>query len=195
MKEEGLSESQQKEILAALDTAINDGPWEDTNFLRILGKNLKKIRDDFAEHITMEVSISPTQQKALNRLSAQSQLQEVFVSLYSIEGNSIQAWERLLVNLPRYVVSRPIYANETDVRSLVRSKPNKVNEAYVGIYIAESDLITTSSDRVLKDKFGKQLLSLKDRALNLDNISKFIHMSGEYSYLNNHLVKNSVSDL
>ena len=46
-----ITEEQANAILEALDKALKEGPWEDSSFLRVIGKNLQKIRDNFANEI------------------------------------------------------------------------------------------------------------------------------------------------
>ncbi|WP_131778859.1 Dot/Icm secretion system protein IcmQ [Legionella bozemanae] len=177
-------------ILKALDYAIQNGPWDKSNFLRSIGNRLIGIRDNFAKKIN-ERSQAQIQADAhlANRLALRSGQQEVFVSLYSSDGSNLQSWERIIANLPRQMISRPIYANEEQVQALIKSKENKQNEGYVAIYINETDIIHLSTDKTLMDKLGSPLLTLKDRALNVDNITRFVHLSGHYKYSRGRLIK------
>ncbi|MBX9702616.1 MAG: Dot/Icm secretion system protein IcmQ [Silvanigrellaceae bacterium] len=185
---QNLTEEQTEAILKALDDAIETGPWEESNFLRVIGKNLKEIRSNFADHLANEgKTVSSTQNKANQTL--ESGQKKVFVSLYSFEGNNLQSWERILANLPRQMISRPIYENEEHLKFLIKSKENKVNEAYVAIHINPQDILSLSVDKTPIDKFGKPLLSLKDRSLDLDNVLYFVHFSGNYHYIKGRLVK------
>lgn len=194
MKDE-LTEQQTQAILKALDEAIETGPWEESNFLRVIGKNLRSIRNDFANRIGSDVKEQQeklkTESHLANRVALRTGQQEVFIGLYSTEGNNLQAWERILANLPRQMISRPIYPNEEDVKYLIKSKENKINEAYVAVYINQNDILEMPPDKIPKDRFGKPLLSLKDRSLSLDNINRFVHLSGVYRYIKGRLVKNS----
>lgn len=183
-----LSKRQIEDILKAMDDMLASGPWEESNFLRVIGKNLSSIRDEFASHVLDQSELANMESHEAKR-EARSGQQEVFISLYSSEGNKIQSWERIVTNLPKQMISRPVYADENDVKNVIKSKENPVNEAYVAIYILQSDILDLAEDKILKDKFGKKLLSLKDRALNLDNISKFIHLSGSYRYSGGRLLK------
>lgn len=177
-------------ILKALDYAIQNGPWDKSNFLRSIGNRLIGIRDNFAKKIN-ERSQEQIRADAhlANRLALRSGQQEVFVSLYSSDGSNLQSWERIIANLPRQMISRPIYANEEQVQALIKSKENKQNEGYVAIYINETDIIHLSADKTLMDKLGSPLLTLKDRALNVDNITRFVHLSGHYKYSRGRLIK------
>ncbi|CEG58047.1 Dot/Icm secretion system protein IcmQ [Legionella fallonii] len=185
-----LSDEQNEAILKALNEAIEHGPWDKSNFLKIIGKNLVEIRDDFVKQLGAS-SLQQIKAEAhlANRMALRSGQQEVYISLYCYEGSNMQSWERIVTNLPKQMISRPIYANEDDVKAIIKSKENKLNEAYVAIYINQSDILALPSDKLSVDKLGKTLLSLKDKSLNLDNISRFVHLSGVYSYTNGRLSK------
>lgn len=190
MKEE-LTKEQANAILAALDEAIETGPWEESNFLRVIGKNLQEIRDKFASHLSSEYPDTPKlETPTVHRAVQHPGQKEIFISLYSSEGDNMQCWERLLANLPRQIISRPIYPDEEGVQYFIKSKENKLNEAYVAIYIHETDLLNMPQDKMPVDKFGKGLLCLKDRAICLENITRFVHVTGTYHYVKGRLVKN-----
>jgi intracellular multiplication protein IcmQ len=190
MKDE-LSEQQTDAILKALNDAIEQGPWDESNFLRVIGKNLREIRDGFASQLQ-----APAHEKSkiashlANRVALRSGQQEIFIALYSSNGTNIQSWERILMNLPKQMISRPVYDNEEDIRAVIKTKENKDNEAYVSMYISQTDILALSADKMPVDKRGKGLLTLKDKSLSLDNINRFVHTSGIYQYAQGRLVKN-----
>jgi intracellular multiplication protein IcmQ len=190
-----LSEHQLDSILKALDEAIEKGPWDESNFLRLVAKNLREIRDDFSKEL-MSIGQEKTKiaSHLLNRVALRAGQQEVFVSLYSSEGSVLQSWEPIVANLPKQMVSRPIYADEEDIKALIKTKEKKNNEAYVSMYIAQSDILILPSDRTPMDKLGKSLLILKDKSLSLDNINRFVHQSGVYRYVNGKLIKNLIPE-
>ncbi|MFT4058656.1 MAG: Dot/Icm secretion system protein IcmQ [Legionella sp.] len=187
-----LSDQQNEAILKALDEAIKNGPWDQSNFLRAIGKSLNEIRENF---ITQLGARTQEQLKKdtyfANRMALRSGQKEVFVSLYSSDGTNLQSWERIITNLPRQMISRPIYGNEEHVKNIIKTKENKQNEAYVGIFINQTDIIFLPPDKALSDKLGNALLTLKDRILNLENISSFVHVSGVYQYARGRLIKES----
>lgn len=197
MKDE-LTKQQAHAILEALDEAIETGPWDESNFLRVIGKNLREIRNKFASHLSgVETEANKPKierHSHINRISQRTDHQEVFISLYSSDGSNIQSWERLLATLSRQIISRPIYADEEAVRTIIKSKENKENEAYVAIYINQADILNIPEDKIPFDKFGKPLLSLKDRAISLDNITRFVHTSGTYHYFKGRLLKNTQAE-
>ena len=194
MKDE-LSEQQTDSILKALDDAIEHGPWDESNFLRVIGKNLRAVREEFASRLASPEREKVKMEKHLaNRVAARSGQQEVFISLYSFDGSNLQSWERILMNLPKQMISRPVYAGEDDVNALIKTKENKNNEAYVVMYVRQSDILPLSSDKTPLDKLGKPLLTLTDKSLILSNIERFVHLSGVYQYQNGRLVKQESSE-
>jgi len=186
-----LSDEQNEAILKALNDAIEKGPWEQSNFLKVIGKNLTEIRDNFLNQLGAS---SQAQLKAeshlANRIALRSGQQEIYISLYSSDGANLQSWERIVANLPRQMISRPIYADEENLKAILKTKENKQNEAYVAIYINQSDILSLGIDKTAIDKLGKTLLNLKDKTLNLDNISRFVHASGIYRFSHGRLLKN-----
>lgn len=187
-----LSDEQNEAVLKALDEAIKNGPWDQSNFLRAIGTNLNEIRDNFVSQLGTR---SQAQMKAdthlAQRMALRSGQQEVFVSLYSADGSNLQSWERIVANLPRQMISRPIYTSEEHVKELIKTKDNKQNEAYLVIYINQSDVIPLLGEKALSDKLGNPLLTLKDKTLNLENISRFVHVTGVYQFDRNRLTKES----
>jgi len=186
-----ITDEHNEAILKALNKAIEIGPWEKSSFLKVIGKNLNQIRDDFIAQLgTRSKAQLKAESNLANRIALRSGQQEVYVSLYSADGTNLQSWEKIVANLPRQMISRPIYADENDVRDIIKSKENKINEAYVAIYINQTDILSLSADRASFDKLGKVLLSLKDKTLMLDNISRFVHHTGSYKYEHGRLIKN-----
>lgn len=186
MKDEQKIEEQTKLVLEALDEAIAQGPWEDSNFLRTIEKNLKQIRANFVAQFEQNAPQPPPPKKTFQRTD---DLQEVFISLYSSDGSFLTNWERILANLPRQIISRPIYKEEADVRHLLKSKENRINEAYISLFIKQQDILALTPEKVGRDKFGKPLINLKDRTINLENVTRFVHVSGVYEYANGRLHK------
>ncbi len=185
-----LTEQQTTDILKALDAILEEGPWEKSNFLRVIGKNLQEIRTNLASQVaSLDNQTALTAAIQEKNRTARATQREVFVSLYSTEGANLQVWERILASLPRQMISRPIYENERDIENLIKAKENRINEAYVSIYVEHEDILTVPTDKTPVDKLGKPLLSLKDRCINVNNINRFVHISNVYHYLKGHLLK------
>jgi intracellular multiplication protein IcmQ len=188
---DALSKQQVDAILKALDEAIEQGPWENSNFLRVIGKNLREVRDKFVGQMNSDTQRSKRSAHVANRIALRSGQQEVFVGLYSSDGNNIHSWERIIINLPKQMISRPIYSEEKNVKEFIKSKENKINEAYVSIYVSLNDILPLTPEKTPVDRLGKPLLSLKDKSLILENINYFVHQSGIYKYSQGRLIKSN----
>src|SRR3990167_7857455 len=88
-------------LLKALDDAIANGSWDETNFILIIGKKLRFMRDMLAEDLKESGETSVTSAFLARQMAMQSTLKQVFIGLYSLEGTSLQAWERIIANLRR----------------------------------------------------------------------------------------------
>ena len=192
MNNKELTTEQADAVLQALDNAIVQGPWDESNFLKAIGKNLQEIRDEFVSRMesTDKVSAAAVAHLANNQVKRRQQ-KKICVALYSSNGKNMQSWEWIVTNLPRQMISRPIYAEEEDVQAIIKTKENKINEGYVIVYIDEEDILHVDDDKVPIDKLGKPRLLLKDGALKLNNMDCFVHQSGVYHYSQGRLVKAS----
>lgn len=189
---EKLTKDQKAGILAALDEALEKAPWNATKFLSLLGAKLQKIRDDVAENLdvgdnnTVMKTSKLLQQATADRFA---KMKKLYVALYAFDGSNLQSWERILQHLPEQVISRPVYENEEDAIASIRSKSNRMNEAYVSIYVDPRLILPQPTEKIAVDKLGVQLLGLKTKAINLENIEVFIHQSGTYTFASGRLIK------
>jgi len=192
MNNDELTKEQADAVLQALDNAIAQGPWEESNFLRVIGKNLRENRDEFvsgmgsSEKVSTDAAANLANQNILRR-----DQKKVCVALYSSNGKTMQSWEWIVTNLPRQMISRPIYLDEEDVKAIIKTKEHKINEAYVIIFIDEKDILHVNDDKIPMDKLGKPRLLLKDGALKLNNMECFVHQSGIYHYSQGRLIKDA----
>lgn len=189
MKSEELTKQQTDAVLNALNTALEKGPWDQSNFLKIIGKNLREIRDEFANEIESSTQKPESNTYLANRIALRRGQKKVYIALYSSDGANLRSWEQILANIPRQMISRPIYADENDVIAIIKTKEFRVNEAYVSVYIGDNEILEISADKLPIDKLGKPLLSLKNKALNVDNIIFFVHESITYEYTQGRLIK------
>jgi intracellular multiplication protein IcmQ len=190
MKNNKLSEQQIKAILDAFHEALDHGPWASSALLRVLGKKLQGLSDKFEDEVGLEQNaLTQEESEHHTQKKPQDMQQEVFVGLYSSDGTSLRSWEHILVNLPRQMISRPVYTHEEDIKQAIRARDNPMNEGYVAIYINKANILTMPEDRTPKDRLGTSLLTLKDKSLLLDHIIRFVHMTGVYSYTRGRLVK------
>ena len=179
-----------KEFLKALDHAIASGSWDETNFVLIIGKKLKEMREKIAEDIKIAEEDSDFSSDFLSKnLAMQNSLKEVYIVLYSLEGSKLQSWEQIIVNLRRQMVSRPVYSTEEEAIAIIKTKEKKINEAYVSVFVNEEDILHMPADKSPVDKLGQNMLVLKDNSISLDYINYFVHLTGKYRYSRGKLLK------
>jgi intracellular multiplication protein IcmQ len=182
MKNTPLSNEQVNEILEALRGMLEHGSWGGSAILRALGKKLQSIYDEFEADVGAgRQAALDAEQGPVQHMPSDTQ-QEVFVALYSSDGTNLSVWERLLSNLPRQSVSRPVYAHEDDVKRAMNSASNRLNEGYVAIYVDRTSMLAMPAEKIPKDKSGTALLTLKDNALKLSQLVKFVHINNVYTY-------------
>lgn len=178
------------ELIRALDQMIADGNWEGGLFFQAAGKKLRTLSAELKTELQLTEDKQPSAIEIVDYVKQKSGLLEIYISVYCIEGRNIKKWEIVLENLPRQIVSRPIYKREKDIKETINAKENPVNDAYVVAYVTEMDILKPSfRDKALVDRFGHELLRLKDNALKSENITKLVHLTGEYAYRKNLLTK------
>lgn len=178
-----------QKILKELDETLAKDVWSKSSFLKAINTELVKIRSALVDFMQNKEKYKAENLRVAEVPLQKNHHQPVFISVYSSEGMHLQSWERIIANLPRQMVSRPIYLHEEDAQNWIKFKENKINEGYICIFIKQDDLLEIAEDRQPKDKFGKPLLVLKDRSIHLDNIQKFVHQSGNYRYVQGRLQK------
>lgn len=178
-------------IYKELDKAVREGPWEKSAILRALGKIFRELHFRFKEDLGIGSNNNPVVEDHIaNRIAQRKGQIEVFISLYNTDGDDLKKWQKQIATISQSMVTRPVYSSERDIRALIRSKVNKKNEGYVAAYIDASDIILSRQEqRSLKDKFDHQLLLIKDKAISAKNITRFIHVSGEYLYKDEKLIR------
>ncbi len=176
------------EILKALNEAIEKGPWEHNLFFRGIGKKLRDARDRFQRELGLEqlLSVEPLE----NAVSeTDQQLMEVYISLYQSEGANMQRWASVIGTLVGHSVSRPVYKSEEDIQTAIRAKEYKLNDGYVAVWVKIDSILKPYGDKPPLDRFGRELLVLREDAVQLSNILYFVHQSGRYSLERGVLVK------
>lgn len=181
-----LSESQTASVLQALEEAISEGPWQESAFLKVIGKNLEKIRERVLDELPKE---NKKTNEMLREEMTSSEWQEVYILLYCSEGSRIASWEKILENLEGQMISRPVYGLEEDIADFIKSRENKLSDAYVAALVRKNDILQIPIEKTAQDRFGKPLLVLKDKAVSLQKIRRFVHPSGTYQYRKGNLIR------
>lgn len=179
------------EALKALDKAIEGGPWDKSLLLRAIGKKLHDARERFIEDLDLKEIL---EKSSASQEIAQPSLQnadflEVYVSLYQAQGTNLQKWAAILTSITQLSITRPIYKNEEDIKASIRAKDFQANDAYVAVKVRQTDVMKSPEGKTPVDRFGRELLVLKENVVRPENISRFVHLTGEYRFVKGVLIK------
>lgn len=185
-----LDETQQTAILNALKKASGHPVWQKSNFLRVIGKQLQKIQDNFQSLLipqqTTNQAFSDTLQKAV---SEHTKDLKIYIALYSAKGSELNSWEHILLNLPNQLTARQIYLEEKNVLACIHAKPNPNNEAYICVTISADHIVELPPDKIPTDKLKQPLLTLKGRPLSAGYEGLFLHKGIRYVFSEGKLKK------
>jgi intracellular multiplication protein IcmQ len=178
-------------FLRTLDETIQQGPWEDSLFLRGIGKKLREIREKYVTDLGIADILAET--STLITTAPQTSLDtesiEVYVTLYQAEGNNLRKWTTIVAAIAQLSITRPVYASEEDVISAIRTKDYKVNDAYVAVKVGKGDILKPVEGKAPVDRYGHELLVLRENAIRLENVTRFVHLSGQYQFTRGALIK------
>lgn len=118
----------------------------------------------------------------------------VYVYLYNAQGILVPTWRKMVAPsvLYEYSVNRPIYANQADIDSVIRSKADKHQHAYLAIAVKKADVITLA-DTTSQDAQNYPLVRVREGGFSHDHILFFKHNGHQYRVTEeNELIKLSV---
>jgi intracellular multiplication protein IcmQ len=148
-----------------------------------IGDKFKFVRDRlqaFLEQLEKEVQLVTPAEKVAQGLGEDEEL--VYVYLYNANGLVFKSWQNMLLPgaLNEYSVNRPIYSLRDSIDSLLRTKTNKVQHAFLTVAIKKTDILRGGANDVLQDAFGNKLLKIKESSLRFEKIIVFTHNAHEY---------------
>lgn len=173
------------EIKRILDEGIKTGPWQANLFLKGIKKKLEALRDEFV----VKVGLDRHEQIASNLLESNSEVTEVYIALYQSQGNNIHKWLEVVTSLVNYTMGRPIYKDEKEVQAAIRLNDKNVNQAYVAVKVSPDAILLEPAEQSRTDREGRQLIRLHETAIQLKNVVRLVHVSGQYKLIRNFLVK------
>lgn len=181
------------QIVEILHNLLETGNWEASLFLRTAHKRLQAFYDQalaLEKQFEKEVSESHDQ---VHKMKMQQGYVKVYVSIYQSDPYNLIKWENTLKSIKEYSINRPIYRSEEYIEEMIRSKHGSPNEAYVVIYIPGTDIIPAYAGKLIADRWGHELLTLRDNSLRPENIAEFVHQGRRYIFSEGKLLLKSES--
>ncbi|MEM1244662.1 MAG: Dot/Icm secretion system protein IcmQ, partial [Pseudomonadota bacterium] len=176
-----------KVVVESLNEAIAKIPVDKGTFYKAIADRLIKIRSQYLKDLGLDVEAERTKETAVVKAD-ESALVEVYISIYSAEGMHIEKWAKLLDTMLDRIITRPIYENEQHAITALRNAVDKQKEAYIAISIPKTSIMQLTEENRPKDRYGNFLLVIDDKGLDKTKISKFVHKSGLYRFVEHKLV-------
>ena len=166
---------QRQQIIENLDVLIENKNWENSLALKVVQSRIVTYRDSLAKEIEEHAgSVDEAQDDgAMEKNQLPEGQTSIFICLYKSFGDDIAQWEKTLAGFTGHVLGRPIYATEEAAGKFISGKENREPEAYIEVWIKKDMVIDMPPARRLYDKFGSQLLTLKQGVLSPSQIQYF----------------------
>ena len=169
-----------------MQAALSAGDWEKSLLLHNLAAQLQEKLDLLlAQREELLIEASPKKHKLA---AVTDQQQVVYLSLYQVDGYSLNKWTQLLLGLERYNLSRPVHANESEAQKAIRSHGDPITEAYVAVVVDKKKIRQQENQQC--DRWGQPILNLHENAVLNDNILEFVHNKQRYQVVDSSLVVN-----
>ncbi len=174
-------------LVSTLESALKEGPWDKGLLLQAMGKKLR----DFHKELTAsgkhwldeeQEKMEHSAQTPKKVIAPREGMELVYISLYCSNGAQLERWESILHTLAASIISRPIYAKETDIKENIAQKKTPANEGYCAVWIDKSEITKPFTGESPRDKLGHELLVLKRGSIDLNHIQYFVHQDKRYTY-------------
>ncbi len=177
-----------RELIEILQNLLASGNWDASLFLRAAHKKLQAIAEEASALSEQLEQKAATSHEEKHKARIEQGYIKIYVSIYQSDPYNLIRWENTLKSIREYSINRPIYRYEEYIQEAIRSKLGSANEAYVVIYLKETDIIQPYAGKLIQDKWGHELLTLRDGSLLTSNIIEFVHQGRRYKFKNGKLI-------
>ena len=182
-------------VIKTVDKILAAGDWDSSLFLKNVIKPIREMQVQARCLLSGKKPVEaiggepePEEQPQVDVL-AENEVY-LYVSLFQAQGHDFAMWERQLQTLSRYLINRPIYAEEDNVKKVIRLKENSDNEAYVVLKIDKKYLQKPNAFEVeRKDRYGNSLETVKPGSVTDSNILELVYSGERYHYVDGRLIK------
>lgn len=175
-------------LIKQFQETLTKWPHDSGLFFELLQKKIEIMQNQFVQDVATQLPAGTF--KNTNETPITSNETEVYVELYQADGDNMDRWAMILKAIAVQAISRPVYKNEVDVCSFIRAKQQKNREGYAVVKVPNTNILHPAVSH--KDGAGRTLLQIKSGTLKSENISRFVHISGQYAWQKDKLVKLSL---
>ncbi len=169
-----------QDIVATVERMLAAGDWQTSQFMRNLAEPLRELMTKAQDTAAQLQRARQAQAHPVTAL--QPDECHVYISLYQAEGHDLKKWEAQLRSIDAYLVGRPIYKHEEEIRSMIRQKLVGVSEAYAVAVVPKRAIMDNSFTAKKTDRLGFELLTVEPTALGPDNVIAFVHLNKRYYF-------------
>jgi len=173
-------------IIQAIDEVLAAGDWNKSLFLKSTIKPLNRLREE-AMNVRSEM-LNEQGSEAIPEYQLKANEIKIYISLYQAEGLDLHKWALQLSSIDRYVMGRPIYRHESEVKKIIRQKLAQHSEAYAVIAIDPNKILMQEFVAAKLDRQGFELLTLQVGAVDESRVVEFVHMGKRYHFNNRRLI-------
>lgn len=174
-----------RRLVVLLDELLEKDYWQDSLFLKAAEKEIRELRTRIISDPRLKDFSGEPLQTPSQTIQNSANV-PVYVALYQADGTNFVKWAQVLSALPALSISRPIYKNESDIKTCMRAIEKKQNHGYAIVMVEPKDILSQPGNSP-KDRNGFELLIIKEKSIKLENIASFIHVTGNYSFVNGQL--------
>ena len=173
-------------LLRQFQATLTQWPHDSGLFFELMQKKIEGMQSQFVQAVAEQL---PAQTFGKNTDTTQTATNQtdVYVELYQSDGDNMDRWAMILKAIAVQAISRPIYQNEADVCSMIRAKQQPNKEGYAVVTVPDADIMNPAIS--CKDSAGRPLVQIKSGTLKSENIIRFVHITGQYVWQNDRLIK------
>lgn len=176
-----------RRLVVLLDELLEKDYWQDSLFLQAAEQEIRGLRAKIVADSQLMALLGESQLVKQPVKSVSANLLQVYVALYQSDGNNFTKWAQMLSAISSLSISRPIYRYERDIKSCMRGMEKKLNHAYAIVSVKSEDILSDAGNPP-KDRNSYELLMIKERAIQANNIISFLHLTGRYTFENGTLI-------
>lgn len=146
-----------------------------------IGEKFRFVRDKLhalLDQLEKQINTKEATKKTGDEQPAEDEIQ-IYIYLFNAQGSILQSWLNMLTPklFYEYSVNRPVYLEKAYIESLIRSKTNKVQHAFLTVSIKKKSLIESEAK---KDVLGNPIVKIKEGSLDFNKLIAFAHNDSEY---------------
>jgi Dot/Icm secretion system protein IcmQ len=175
-----------KSIIAVLQDFYNNKNWNASLPLKVLKKRVGAYISQLEHDVENIESSSNDESKDSNAKNIfPAGYIKIYIMLHQSDGENLKSWNTSLLSLTSSVLGRAVYASEHEAIKVLSYKEYKEKEGYAELWVPEDVIINLPAEKSVFDRDGQKILSLKQKAIKVENIKYFSHALGnKYEFIN-----------